>query len=74
MPTPSRKRPSATRRRALEPLASSRDGCTEGILLAHGFSIDALLELVHGGLASASAERVVAPSYAGEIASEETLK
>jgi hypothetical protein len=37
---PSRKRNApATRRRALELLAGSRDGCTEAIMLAHGFSI-----------------------------------
>jgi hypothetical protein len=34
---PSRKHiPKATRRRALELLASCRDGCTEAIMLAHG--------------------------------------
>jgi hypothetical protein len=33
---PNRKRiPPATRRRALELLAASRDGCTEAIMLAH---------------------------------------
>jgi hypothetical protein len=31
--------PPATRRRALELLAASRDGATEAILLAHDFSI-----------------------------------
>jgi hypothetical protein len=31
--------PPATRRRALELLASCRDGCPEAIMLAHGFSI-----------------------------------
>jgi hypothetical protein len=35
--------PPATCRRALELLAASRDGCTEAIMLAHGFSIDFLL-------------------------------
>jgi hypothetical protein len=30
--------PLATRRRGLELLASCRDGCTEAIVLAHGFS------------------------------------
>jgi hypothetical protein len=39
-------------------------------MLAHGFTI----ELINAGLASASAERVVAPSYAAEIASGETFK
>jgi hypothetical protein len=32
--------PPATRRRALELLASCRDGCTEAIMLAHGFTIE----------------------------------
>jgi hypothetical protein len=52
--------PPATRRRALELLASCRDGCTEAIMSAHGFSIDMLVELINTGLASASTERVVA--------------
>jgi hypothetical protein len=33
-----KRNPPATRRRALELLAASRDGCTEAIRLAHGFS------------------------------------
>jgi hypothetical protein len=41
-------------------LASCRDGCTEAIMSAHGFSIDMLVELINTGLASASTERVVA--------------
>jgi hypothetical protein len=55
------------RRRALELLASCRDGCTEAILLAHGFTIDMMVELVNAGLASASAERVVAGKERIEI-------
>jgi hypothetical protein len=60
--------PSATRRRALELLAASPDGATEAILLAHGLSIDLLVELVRAGLATAKAERVVAGGRAMEIA------
>jgi hypothetical protein len=46
---PSRKRtPPATRRRALELPASCRDGCTEAIMLAHGFTIPQMVELVRG--------------------------
>jgi hypothetical protein len=52
--------PPATRRRALELLAASRDGCTEAIMLAHGFTVEMLVELVRAGLATAKAERVVA--------------
>jgi hypothetical protein len=35
----------ATRRRALELLASCRDGCTEAVMLAHGFSIGLIINL-----------------------------
>jgi hypothetical protein len=31
--------PSPTARRALELLAASRDGCTEALMLAHGFTV-----------------------------------
>src|SRR4029434_9734491 len=41
-------------------LASCRDGCTEAIMLAHGFTIPQMVELVHAGLAMATGERVVA--------------
>jgi hypothetical protein len=55
-----RNNPPATRRRALELLAGSRDGCTEAIMLAHGFSIEMLVELINAGLATAKSERIVA--------------
>ncbi len=46
MPTRSRKRsPPATRRRALELLEASIDGCTEAIMLAYGFKTELLVEL-----------------------------
>jgi hypothetical protein len=50
------------RRRPLELLVTSRDGCTDSILLAHGFSIPQMVELVRAGLATATAERVAAGS------------
>jgi hypothetical protein len=50
--------PQARPHRALELLASCRDGCTETIMIAHGFSIDQMVELVRAGLATATAERV----------------
>jgi hypothetical protein len=53
-------RPPATRRRALELLAGSRDGCTEAVMLARGFMVGMMVELVNAGLASASTERIVA--------------
>jgi hypothetical protein len=33
----------------LDLLAASRDGCTEAIMLAHGFTIEQICELVYGG-------------------------
>jgi hypothetical protein len=61
MPTRSRKRsPPATRRRALELLEASIDGCTEAIMLAYGFKTELLVELVNAGFATASIERMVA--------------
>lgn len=50
----------ADRRRALELLPSSRDGATEAIMIAHGFTIEDMVELVSAGLTTANAERVVA--------------
>jgi hypothetical protein len=44
---------------ALELLASCDNGCPEGILNAHGFAISDMVELVHAGLAKASAELVI---------------
>jgi hypothetical protein len=54
MPTPKQQR-----RRALELLAGSRDGCTEAIMLAHGFKIDFLVDLTNARLATAQTERMV---------------
>jgi hypothetical protein len=45
-----------------------RDGCTEAILLAHGFTIPLMVELVRAGLATATAERVVAGKRKIEVA------
>jgi hypothetical protein len=61
MPIRSRKRsPPATRRRALELLAASPEGCTEAIMLAHGFTIDMLANIILAGLATVKIERMVA--------------
>jgi hypothetical protein len=62
------RRPTATSRRALELLAASPDGATEALLVAHGFTIDLLVELVRAGLATARTERVVVGGRAMEIA------
>jgi hypothetical protein len=64
----SRRLPKPDRRRALELLAASPDGCTEAIMLAHGFTVAQMVELVRAGLASATAERVVAGSREMEVA------
>jgi SOS response regulatory protein OraA/RecX len=68
MPTRSRNRtPAATRRRALE-LLSFRDGCSEAILLAHGFTVGQIAELVRDGLATAHSRRVIVARHVVEIA------
>ncbi len=53
-------------RRALELLAASaKQGCTEAFLLAHGFTLDLLTDMVRAGLATAQIERRAAakPDY-----------
>jgi hypothetical protein len=56
-----RRLPRPTRRRALELLASCpQEGCSEAVLLAHGFTIEQLVDLVRAGLATATPQRVVA--------------
>jgi len=55
-------------KQALALLASSADGCTESLLLVHGFTIDQMAELVHAGLATAEAEQVVAGGRTIKIA------
>jgi hypothetical protein len=47
----------ADERRMLELLAASDDGCTEAMLLAHGFALDLIHGIVSAGLATATAER-----------------
>jgi hypothetical protein len=47
---------SAERKRALRMLTRSSDGCTEAILLAHGFKIEMLAGLVLDGFATAAPE------------------
>ena len=54
-----RRGPKPERRRALELLAASPDGCSEAIILAHGFTTDFLVDLIRAGLATAQTERAV---------------
>jgi hypothetical protein len=49
-------------------LASCRDGGTEAMMIAHGFTIPQLVELVRAGLATATGERVVAGKREIEVA------
>src|SRR5262249_49434889 len=63
-----RHRPKPDRRRPLELLAASPDGCTEALMFANGFTAELLIELVRAGLASAHAERMVADGKMTEVA------
>src|SRR5262249_15184554 len=63
MPQPHRRR-----RRALELLAASPDGCTEALMFANGLTAELLIELMRAGLASAHAERLVADGKVTEVA------
>ena len=49
---------SADEREALRVLAGSPDGSTESIMLAHGFAIGMLRDLVRNGLATAERRTV----------------
>jgi hypothetical protein len=55
-----RRGPKPERRRALELLAASPDGCSEANMLAHGFTVDFLVDLIRTGMATTLTERVVA--------------
>ena len=63
-----RRGPKPERRRALELLTASADGCSEAIMLAHGFSVDVLMDLIRTGMATTRIERVVAGGRAMEVA------
>jgi hypothetical protein len=64
-----RRLPRPTQRRALELLASCpQEGCSEAVLLAHGFAIRQMVELVRAGLATATPQRVRAGGEAIEVA------
>jgi hypothetical protein len=54
------RRPRPDRRRALELLAASPDGCIEALTLANGFPVEMLVELIRTELAFAKAGRVSA--------------
>src|SRR6516162_3601284 len=72
MPPPSHNRwikrvPKPDRRRALELLASSRNGATEAIMLAHGFTVEQMVDLCIAGLAIATPEHMIAGERTFEV-------
>jgi hypothetical protein len=67
MPRPRRRHPKPDRGRALELLASP-DGAIEALMLANGFTVPQLVELVRTGLATATAERMRAGKAEIEVA------
>jgi len=53
-------RAEAARRRALELIAAAgSEGCSQAIMLAHGFTVDELVDLVRRGLATATPQPIV---------------
>jgi hypothetical protein len=57
----------ADERQLLALLTASDDGCTEAILLAHGFALELIDSIVSAGLATATAERTFAAGRAIEF-------
>jgi hypothetical protein len=56
------------RRRLLELLADSNEGCSEDLLRAHGFKLDNMVDVVNAGLATATTERGLAGGKPVEFA------
>jgi len=63
-----RRRPKPDRQRALELLATCPDGCTEAVMVAHGFTVTQMIELLQAGLTSVTVERVLAGKKLVEVA------
>ena len=57
----------ADERRLLELLAAAEEGCTDALLLARGFALAIIFNVVKAGLATAQAERLHAASQPVEI-------
>ena len=57
----------ADERRLLEELAAAEEGCTEALLLGHGFAFATIFNVVKAGLATAQAERLHAAGQPVEI-------
>jgi hypothetical protein len=63
-----RRRPKPYERRALTLLAGcGGEGCTEAVMLAHGFTADQLTKLVRLGIAAKTTERVVSGLQTFEV-------
>jgi hypothetical protein len=63
------RRPKPDRQRALQLLAACpQEGCTQAILVAHGFTVEQMVELVRAGLATATPQRVTAGRHKMEVA------
>jgi hypothetical protein len=54
-------------RRLLSMLAESPDGCTDALLVAHGFAFDLMARLVRERLATATPERTFAAGNPIEV-------
>jgi hypothetical protein len=68
MPTPRRRILKPHQRRALTVLVGSGvAGCTEAVMLAHGFNKSQLTELVHLGFAAVTTERLVGNGQTFEV-------
>jgi hypothetical protein len=67
-PPPRRRDLSAEERRALEMLnRSPRSGCTNRLLVAHGFTLATLVGLIRDGLVHVQSESLTAPGRTVEI-------
>ena len=73
MPTPS---PQRSRKRVLKPhqrralvllAGCSTAGCTEAVMLLHGFTTEQLADLVRAGFAATTIERVVGSAQTVEV-------
>jgi hypothetical protein len=56
-----------TGNRALSLLADNPDGCTVPVMLAHGFSIELLNQLIRAGLVTARTKRAISDERSIEI-------
>jgi hypothetical protein len=68
MPTPRRRILKPHQRRAIVLLAGcGAEGCTESVMLVHGFTTDQLAGLVRIGLIAKTTERVVSSGQTSEV-------